>query len=76
LFATFKLFLLGCFSALLAVRITMMIFLIFAAFKIRIIQECDVVHDFLKLEDTGYDKNDSEPETHEYNAEEELGQGQ
>lgn len=44
----------------------------FAAFKVRIIQECDTVHDFLKLDETNYGKDDSEPETHEYNADEEL----
>ena len=34
------------------------------------------MQDFLNLENTDYYNNDSEPETHEYNAEEELGNGE
>ncbi|XP_078483744.1 sorting nexin-27-like [Ciona intestinalis] len=43
-------------------------------FKRRVIQECDVVMDFLKIESFDNEPDNSEPETHDYNADEELGE--
>ncbi|XP_076803328.1 sorting nexin-27-like [Clavelina lepadiformis] len=43
-------------------------------FKVRVIQECELVQDFLNLNSVEYDSDKEEqPETHAYNADEELG---
>lgn len=49
--------------------------LAFAAFKIRVIADCDLVQDFLGVDTLDDVQNDDEPELHVYNADEDLGQG-